>query len=193
MSNNTSHIPWSTCYSQEGDILSKMYSHDINDSTCFTVVKINGSHTPCYHHLERSQKHLISNTQCRASSLLFTLSFPAAIHIITKKCSENERASSLTSLSIFSSVRKRKREFKKRPLPCRKCHSYEMNTGIFRGDSCPWQFSALQTAIHPAVGHSQCHHHETNRVPLCHSPCSIVIHWGSCPWFKSLKSVQFDC
>lgn len=58
---------------------------------------------------------------------------PSSLPHLNKNCPENERATSLASSCIFSRVKGKK----KRPSPCRKCHSFEMNTAIFRGDSCP--------------------------------------------------------
>lgn len=147
-----------------------MYSRDINDSTYFTIVKMNGNHTPCYHYLEYCQKRLISNSAEPRAFLLLSVN-PSSHPHPNKNVLKNKKRDSLYT---FSSVRMGR----KRPSPRRKCHSYEMNAGIFRGDFCPWQISALQTATHPAVGHSLWHHHhiETNQVRLYHSPCAIVIH-----------------
>lgn len=97
-------------------IYSLMHSHDVNDSTYFTIVEINGSQTLWHHHPECSWKHLISWKDCSASSLLFALVIPSSHpHLNKKKCSEKENGE------------------KEKPSPRRNCHSNEMNTEIFRG------------------------------------------------------------
>lgn len=62
-----------------------MHSHDVNDSTYFTIVEINGSQTLWHHHPECSWKHLISWKDCSASSLLFALVIPSSHPHLNKK------------------------------------------------------------------------------------------------------------
>lgn len=142
-------------------IYSLMHSHDVNDSTYFTIVEINGSQTLWHHHPECSWKHLISWKDCSASSLLFALVIPSSHPHLNKK-----------------NALKRKMGRKKNPHHAETVTAMKWTLKYSEGDSCPWQFSALQTAAHPAVGHSEFCHHETSRVQLYCSPSPIVIQKG---------------
>lgn len=78
---------------------------DINDSTCFTTVKINGSHTPSPT-ISSALRNISFQTHSAQPPAAFLLSviFRAAIHILTKNVLKMKKA----SLRIFSSVRKGK-------------------------------------------------------------------------------------
>lgn len=75
-----------------------MYSRDINDSTYFTIVKMNGNHTPCYHYLEYCQKRLISNSAEPRAFLLLSVN-PSSHPHPNKNFLKNKKRDSLYTFS----------------------------------------------------------------------------------------------